>query len=535
MTLNRNHICRMYGHMTTVLIITTVAIYLAVISFVNLKGFCQICNSDVYADMQVAKRMWEQKTLFPEGWGFGNQYYVIATPVLAALLYGLLGNINTAMLCATVIMSILIFVSFTWLLLAFTKDFQTIIFAWLLLLTVNISELGPYSLRSMLFFQQASFYACYLITAFVVFGDYIRVIQDGQNRPLSLFLSLLLCFATGMQSLRQTVVMVLPIVACEFFQILRCWIQNRSIAGLRYSGKRLIRVSSYGVANLVGILTIRALNVPQTTVYGQMKLNSLDQLNQQLHQVKDAIFDITGIDVIQRHVLGKTPRMLYAALIVIALIAFLRWIWRIKIQETGPEICWMLCLLGGGVCLSAIVFHITIRGIYLFMWFPFVVFSAIILIRHMPSLLRNSIIIILCLLCASSIYSVYTRYIQKAVSNAEADAQELCQWALDNDYTYVYGDYWSTAPSVAVWSEGKLEAGCWHTAQNVFLVEKVVTPQDIYTEADNEKAIYVFTDTDESEGLAEARKRGIVMKKVAQFGEYCAYTSPTQLMRIQTS
>lgn len=348
MTLNRNHICRMYGHMTTVLIITTVAIYLAVISFVNLKGFCQICNSDVYADMQVAKRMWEQKTLFPEGWGFGNQYYVIATPVLAALLYGLLGNINTAMLCATVIMSILIFVSFTWLLLAFTKDFQTIIFAWLLLLTVNISELGPYSLRSMLFFQQASFYACYLITAFVVFGDYIRVIQDGQNRPLSLFLSLLLCFATGMQSLRQTVVMVLPIVACEFFQILRCWIQNRSIAGLRYSGKRLIRVSSYGVANLVGILTIRALNVPQTTVYGQMKLNSLDQLNQQLHQVKDAIFDITGIDVIQRHVLGKTPRMLYAALIVIALIAFLRWIWRIKIQETGPEICWMLCLLGGG-------------------------------------------------------------------------------------------------------------------------------------------------------------------------------------------
>lgn len=348
MTLNRNHICRMYSHMTTVLLIGAVAIYLAAISIVNLKSFCQICNSDVYADMQVAKRMWEQKTLFPEGWGFGNQYYVIATPVLASLLYGLLGNINTAMLCATAIMSILIFASFTWLLLAFTRDFQTIVFAWLLLLTANISEFGPYSVRSMLFFQQASFYACYLITAFVVFGDYIRVIQDGRNRPLSLLLSLLLCFATGMQSLRQTVVMVLPIVACEFFQILRCWIQNRRIVGLPYSRKRLLRVLSYGVANLLGILTIRVLNVPQTSLYGQMKLNSLDQLAQRLQQVKDAIFDITGIDVIQRHVLGKTPRMLYATLIVIALIAFLRWIWRMKIQETSLETCWLLCLLGGG-------------------------------------------------------------------------------------------------------------------------------------------------------------------------------------------
>lgn len=169
------------------------------------------------------------------------------------------------------------------------------------------------------------------------------------------------------------------------------------------------------------------------------------------------------------------------------------------------------------------------------MWVPFVALSAIILIKHMPSFLKNSVIVILCLLCVSSLYSVYARYIQQAVSKAEADTQKLCQWALDNDYMYVYGDYWSTAPSVAVWSEGKLEAGCWHTPQNVFLVEKAVTPQDIYAEADNKKAIYVFTEADESEALAEARERGINMEKVAQFGEYCAYISPMQLMRIQTS
>ena len=48
----------------------------------------------MYSDAQIAKLMWEQKTIFPKNWIFGNQYYVIATPVLAAVMYGICGDIQ---------------------------------------------------------------------------------------------------------------------------------------------------------------------------------------------------------------------------------------------------------------------------------------------------------------------------------------------------------------------------------------------------------------------------------------------------------
>ena len=75
---------------------------------INFRALTEYMDNDIYADTLVAKYMWDQKSLFPEGWVFGNQYYVIATPVLSALFYGLTGSINTAMACATTVVAIVI-------------------------------------------------------------------------------------------------------------------------------------------------------------------------------------------------------------------------------------------------------------------------------------------------------------------------------------------------------------------------------------------------------------------------------------------
>ena len=99
-----------------VLTVICIAAHFLLYAYLNFAGLPRYCNSDVFADMQLAKRIWEQKSLFPTGWGFGNQYYVVGTPVLAALFYGMLGNINAAMAIATEVMSVLIMLSFLWLL-----------------------------------------------------------------------------------------------------------------------------------------------------------------------------------------------------------------------------------------------------------------------------------------------------------------------------------------------------------------------------------------------------------------------------------
>ena len=77
-TLNEKH-----ERAFSLIIILVLLAYFAVFAIVNFAGFAYFCNADMYEDTLVARLMWEQKTLFPENYIFGNQYYVIATPVFA--------------------------------------------------------------------------------------------------------------------------------------------------------------------------------------------------------------------------------------------------------------------------------------------------------------------------------------------------------------------------------------------------------------------------------------------------------------------
>ena len=208
------------------------------------------------------------------------------------------------------------------------------------------------------------------------------------------------------------------------------------------------------------------------------------------------------------------------------------WLCRITRPESGLELCWLLCIVGmAGVFLSTVVLDITLRGIYVFMWFPLIGFSALILLEKLPGKLKPWLAVLVCVVSLVSLRSCYIYDLPTILHGKSTDSSQMCQWALDNGYEYVYGDYWNVAPNIAAFSEGDLEAGCWHTPKHVFLVEKSNTPQDIYGPTENAKAIYVFTASDVEAGLLTARKQGITLEKVAEFGDYQAYTSPVPLMR----
>ena len=152
-------------------------------AIVNFAGFAYFCNADMYEDTLVARLMWEQKTLFPENYIFGNQYYVIATPVFAALFYGLTGSMNTAMALATTLMSLLIVLSLGWMIKPYIKSRSARL---AVLLTLAAAVYVPHILETdegQLFFVMASYYACYLITFFFLAGDYVRARTDSSTAP----------------------------------------------------------------------------------------------------------------------------------------------------------------------------------------------------------------------------------------------------------------------------------------------------------------------------------------------------------------
>lgn len=504
---------------------------LLVFGYLGVRGFSRYCNSDTFADMQVAQKMWEQKTLFPSGWTFGNQCYVVATPVLASLFYGLLDNINLSMVLATEVMTLLILLAFLWLLHAAVEDRLFRLVGCLTLMTSVVAPYGVYSVNSMLFFSQASFYSCYLITLFVVFGDYIRAFSSEKARGIAWALSLLLCFGTGMQSLRQTGIMILPIVAYELFIGFRNMLQHRK----PWSGsdsRRLLRVLTYGGANLAGVLVTKLLHVSSAPIFGDANLSGTDQLIEKFRAIVGAIAEITGLDYLLEG--GDCSRFIVLLIvfpIVLFLVAAPFWLARVKQRETPLEQCWILCVIGiFGVFLSTLVLNITLRGIYVFMWFPLVAFSGLILLGKTRKVPQYLVTVLICLFSLGSLFYCYGPYVLETANARMTDEQQMSQWAVEQGYSYVYGDYWGTAPQIAVCSEGKLDAGCWHRPENVFQVETANTPQDIYGEAENAKAIYVFTDEDEAQGLQCAIARGVTLTKVAEFGKYRAYTSPIPLM-----
>ena len=76
------------------------AAFFAVFAVTDFVYLPRLVDGDIYADMLLAREIWRQRCLFPSNWVYGNQYYTIATPVAAALFYGLTGSMNVSMAAA---------------------------------------------------------------------------------------------------------------------------------------------------------------------------------------------------------------------------------------------------------------------------------------------------------------------------------------------------------------------------------------------------------------------------------------------------
>lgn len=510
------------------LVASCIAAYLLVFAVTNILGFTHFCDSDMYADTLVAKLMWEQKALFPQGWVFGNQLYIFATPVLAALFYGITGNINWAMVIATEIMTLLIFVSFLWLVRAFSKDLLGYLVFCLLFLAVLIAPHGIYSETSQLFFLQASYYSCYLITFCVVLGDYVRSVQSSKRRLTPWIISLALSFAMGMQSLRQTVIMVLPIFACELLQAFRRLVQKEKPWN-RQNAHSLIRSISYGLANLGGLFFVKLLSVNQTTIFGDLQFVTSETLGDRLSWSLQALLQISGLRYAPQTGSDAAFHTLSIFAVLLFLTACFRWLLRIRHPESPLEICWLICLVGIiGVILSTVLLNVALRPIYLFTWFPLVAFSGLIILKRL-SLRQTCLAVILA--CAIGFGNLWLSYVPSATSAiwfGSTSADTMSAWAVANGYEYVYGD-WFTSPRIAAPSGGKLVAAYWKN-EAIYHPLGYINLENIYGPEENAKAIYVFTSKDLEQGLQLAQDEGTVLTKVAEFGEYHAYTASAPLM-----
>ena len=445
----------------TALLLLVLLAYLAVYTVADFRGFPDLATSDMYEDTLAARLMWEGKTLFPGNFLFGNQFYVIATPALSALFYGLTDSMNTAMALATACMSLLLLWSLDWMLRPFVKSGVTRAAA--LLAAVGLF-FGPSEIRRedgvQLFYVMCSFYACYAITNFVVLGDYARARLEDRPRYPALAAALALCFCAGVQSLRQTCMTVLPVVCLEMLRLLRRGLKKEPLLP-REARRPLIRAAAYAAANFLGVLTARFVPAKQHTIYYGQSLLEGAPLREKLHEIHTAFSVVSGFDSVRTG--SARGFFLLMFLFCWGLVLAAAWlvILRYRRKDEADAACyWRLSLIACVGVLGAFLFtRVSLRAIYLFPLYFLPALSLVLIARHISS--RRFYLLAALLLCLTSanLYFSYHEDIAVLSRTEPSSREQICQYAMDNGYELVYGSQSHTAPQIALFSDGALIAG----------------------------------------------------------------------------
>ena len=257
----------------TILMYLLAFVYLVSIFWINFHGALW-CQMDVYTYAFEGRLMHEARSCFPEGWIFGNQYHIISSPNISALFYGLVHDSMTSLAIASSLSTILILFSFWW---AFHKyASKTGMAAGLLCLGGGIifgTNASTYISGLQVLYTMASFYASYLIVLLLTLGCWLRL-RNGDKIPWAMIgIALLLNFAAGMQSLREMLILVIPLAVIEGIDFLFRLAKKASFKELVLRNKSLLLVLAAFVVELAGHFFMNSLHVATTPIIGDVKLD----------------------------------------------------------------------------------------------------------------------------------------------------------------------------------------------------------------------------------------------------------------------
>ena len=561
-----------------------IIIFFAVFCIINFCGFESICDSDMYQDIYVSKLIWNSKSIFPPNWTFSNQYFVLAAPNIAAVIYGITGSMNLSMELATTIYTLLILAAFAYMIKAVTSN-KTVILVSIICFMAAVTGYDIVNThQGQLYFLMVSYYASYIFTVFLVYGVYLRylfanregeftakapnsnncilkeaIADNGYNigvkQPgfFAYILAMLFTIATGMQSLRQTAIMILPLACVEGIRFFY------KVFGKSYTKKDWAvtwKMATLAITNIIAYLMVAVVIKPSHCVlYGGTGIRSVSTWGQGFVKSAGNLAKITGIQSLwgaknykQNIVLGLIAVIVICVVIYAVVSAIVTVIKSAKIQPIHVLIIlFFLGILSIGA--MGTLMDIKIRDIYFFMWYPLVATSLTYLLIGKTNIKANTDIqnprddainqknvtdaankyveLVIVILMSVAFIISYGSSAIKALNSTKTQDQLTCQFLEDNNIHYLYG-HWNTVPEIAVFSDGSITPGGWYTT--IYDPIDYLNPKGIYDDNCNKAAAYLILPEEKSEALKIAKDRGITLNQIYPTPAYTIYTADGQLM-----
>lgn len=519
----RNKTEKIFSIILTVLLFA----FVGMVFYVNLSCNPEFYDGDIYNDINYAKEAWKARSIFPKDWIFGNQTYVVATPVLAALFYGLIGNGFTAMAIASCIMTVLILLTYEWMtrtLFSYNERMAGFLFMiGFLLLKAHVAT-SQQGIQA--FFTMASYYACYLINAFIVYGCYVRI-RQGKFTAKHIVIAVIgvaLSFGTGMQSLRQTAVMALPLVACEILLIIIYSVKDKKFA-VSYS---TLFSAIVFISNIAGLVAMKFIEINQNSIYGTTALvKSFKEFGKKLFYNIEYVALTFGLDALELRI-RLAVSVLFLVIILIGFILCVKDFFKNKCTDQGRFVLVMLLTLGCvSVFAAGILTDVVNRALYFFMIYPLLaVCVSYIIIKSEKK--RNVFLSIIAVFAAGMIVFRTVGAVGeiKKGKDENSTAHQIANYMLDNGYDTIYSVFGLSgvmdgAENVVVASGDTINLVQYKRVDRSKPMRPVeyLCVKDGYKRWDNSKSLYLLRDYELPYAEKFAEEFGIEMTEKAQFGE----------------
>ncbi len=501
--------------------------FVGMVFYINFSINPEYYDGDIYNDINYAKEAWKAKSLFPKDWIFGNQTYVVATPVLAALFYGITGNGFTAMAIASCIMTVLTLLTYDWMTRTlFSYNERTAGFLFMIGFLLLKAHVATSQQGIQAFFTMASYYACYLINAFIVYGCYVRIRQGKftGKHIIPAIIGVALSFGTGMQSLRQTAVMALPLVACEVLLIIIYSAKDKRFA-ISYS---TLFSAIVFIANIAGLVAMRFIEINQNSIYGTTAfVSSFKDFFRKLFLNMESVALTFGLDALELRVrlVASIPFLL---IILIGFILCVKDYIKNKCNEQGRFVLVMLLTLGCvSVFAAGVLTDVVNRALYYFMIYPLLaVCVSYIIVKFEKK--RDVLFSVVAVFTAGMIIFRTAGAVEeiKAGKDKNSTAHQIANYMLDNGYDTIYSVFGLSgvmdgAENVVVASGDKIHIVQFKNVDSSKPMKPVeyLCVKDGYKQWDNSKSLYLLRDHELPKVKKIAGKYDVTMTEKARFGD----------------
>lgn len=501
--------------------------FVGMVFYINFSINPEYYDGDIYNDINYAKEAWKAKSLFPKDWIFGNQTYVVATPVLAALFYGITGNGFTAMAIASCIMTVLTLLTYDWMTRTlFSYNERTAGFLFMIGFLLLKAHVATSQQGIQAFFTMASYYACYLINAFIVYGCYVRIRQGKftGKHIIPAIIGVALSFGTGMQSLRQTAVMALPLVACEVLLIIIYSAKDKRFA-ISYS---TLFSAIVFIANIAGLVAMRFIEINQNSIYGTTAfVSSFKDFFRKLFLNMESVALTFGLDALELRVrlVASIPFLL---IILIGFILCVKDYIKNKCNEQRRFVLVMLLTLGCvSVFAAGVLTDVVNRALYYFMIYPLLaVCVSYIIVKFEKK--RDVLFAVVAVFAAGMIIFRTAGAVEeiKAGKDKNSTAHQIANYMLDNGYDTIYSVFGLSgvmdgAENVVVASGDKIHIVQFKNVDSSKPMKPVeyLCVKDGYKQRDNSKSLYLLRDHELPKVKKIAEKYDVTMTEKARFGD----------------